>query len=221
MKSRQILAAAVVAAFAASGAIAAGESKQGASSGASASGGSSASGGASQSKKQGASGGGSASPKAPLIVLVPLTVAAAPDFSNGCWARLYDSTNFEGNQLSLVGPVDMPNMRTAFGTDWSGQFDSIAVGPKARLTVYDNENYGQKAATFKPSQKVADLDEKMGTFENISSVKVACTGGASTAQSGQRGSASAGGSASSASSFEALDTNNDGSLSRSEYSKMK
>lgn len=176
---------------------------------------------AAEQNKPGASSGATAPPNAPLIVLVPITVASAPDFSNGCWARLYDSTGFQGNQLSLVGPVDMPNMRTAFGTDWSGQFDSIAVGPNARLTVYDNENYGEKAAAFKPGQKVADLDEKMGTFENISSVKVACTGGAPTAQSGQAGSASSGGSASGGSTFERLDTDNDGRLSRSEYSKMK
>lgn len=141
--------------------------------------------------KSSAASGATASPGAPMIVLVPMVVASAPDFSDGCWARLYDSTNFRGNTLALVGPVDMPNMRTAFRTDWSGQFDSIAVGPKARLTVYDNENYGEKAATFKPGQKVADLDEKMGLFENISSVKVACTGGTPTAQQGE-GSASSG-----------------------------
>jgi hypothetical protein len=192
----KLMAAAVAGALAASGALAQGQDKENASSAA------------------------SAPPGAPLIVLVPVQVASSDSFSNGCWARLYDSTNFRGNQLSLVGPVDMPNMRTAFGTDWSGQFDSIAVGPRARLTVYDNENYAQKAATFKPGQKVADLDEKMGLFEDISSVKVACTGGSPTAQSGANRSASAGASASPSSTFEQLDTNNDGSLSRSEYGEM-
>jgi hypothetical protein len=211
MKRNKLLAVAVAAAFVAggvSGALAA-EDKQQSRSG----------------QERSASAGATASPDAPIIVLVPVQLASRDTLGNGCWAHLYDSTNFAGNQLSLVGPVDMPNMRTAFGTDWSGQFDSIAVGPKARLTVYDNENYGQKAATFKPGQKVADLDEKMGTFENISSVKVACTGGTPTAQSGQGGSASAGGSTSGSSSgsstFERLDTNNDGSLSRSEYRKYK
>ena len=216
MKCRHLLAVAVATAFGATGAFAAGADKQSASKDKQ-----SASSGASQSKKPDASSGASVSPNAPIIVLVPVQVAAKDSFSNGCWARLYDSTNFQGNQLSLVGPVDMPNMRTAFGTDWSGQFDSIAVGPKARLTVYDNENYGEKAATFKPGQKVADLDEKMGFFENISSVKVACSGGTPTAQSGQGGSASSGGSASAGASFEQLDTDNDGNLSRSEYNKMK
>jgi len=126
--------------------------------------------------------GQSASKNAPIVVLVPFVVAANPDFGNGCWANLYDSTDFQGNQLQLVGPVDMPNMRTAFGTDWSGQFDSIKVGPKATLTVYDNENYRQKAATFKPGQDVKDLDEKMGMFEQIRSVKISCGPGGETAQ---------------------------------------
>jgi hypothetical protein len=170
MTTKPVLAAAIAAAFAVSGgAIAAGQDKQ-----------------SSQKQSSQSASGGTARPGAPMIVLVPTVVASAPDFSNGCWARLYDSTDFRGNTLSLVGPVDMPDMRTAFGTDWSGEFDSVAVGPKARLTVYDNENYREKAATFKPGQKVADLDEKMGFFEDISSVKIACTGGTPTAQSGQK-----------------------------------
>ncbi|HEX6321185.1 MAG TPA: beta/gamma crystallin domain-containing protein [Burkholderiales bacterium] len=168
MTFKRILAFSIAAAFAASGAALA-QDKQ-------------------QDKQQDKS---AAPPKgAPMIVLVPMVVASRPDFSNGCWARLYDGSNFKGNELALVGPVDMPNMRTAFGTDWSGEFDSIQVGPKARLTVYDNENYRERAANFKPGQKVADLDEKLGFFEDISSVKVACTGGASTAQ--QKGSGAAG-----------------------------
>lgn len=153
----------------------------------------SAASGSSQGKqKSSAAGAGSTSPNAPLIVLVPLAVATTSTFADGCWARLHDSTDFKGNQLQLVGPVDMPNMRTAFGTDWSGQFDSIEVGPKATLTVYDNENYKEKAATFKPGQKVKDLDEKMGLFEQIRSAKVACSGGAKTAGQGQGSSAASG-----------------------------
>jgi hypothetical protein len=115
----------------------------------------------------------------------------------------------------------MPNMRTAFGTDWSGEFDSIQVGPKARLTVYDNENYAQKAATFKPGQKVADLDEKMGMFEQIRSAKIACTGGTPTAQSDGADSASTGASGSPAARgkhepFSSLDKDDDGFIGRME-----
>jgi hypothetical protein len=135
-----------------------------------------------------------------------VAIATTETFSNGCWARLYDSTDFKGNQLSLVGPVDMPNMRTAFGTDWSGQFDSLQVGPKATLTVYDNENYAQKAATFKPGQKVQDLDEKMGTFEQIRSAKISCAGGGRTAQGEADSSSSSGASSSGGSSGSTTQT---------------
>jgi hypothetical protein len=202
MKSRQLIAALVTAALASAGTAAFAqtqEKKERASSDASAGKQQGASRGASGSKQQGGSG-ASAPSNAPLIVLVPIPVAASAAFANGCWVRLYDGTDFKGNQLSLVGPVDMPNMRTAFGTDWSGQFDSIEVGPKARLTVYDNENYKEKAATFKPGQKVKDLDEKMALFEQIRSAKVACTGGGQTAEKGAGSTASAGGSFSSGSS---------------------
>ena len=208
MKCRQLLAAAVAAALgvSAAGAMAADDAKQ-------------------RSGNK-ASSGATASADAPVIVLVPVQVASRDSFSNGCWARLYDGGNFRGNQLSLVGPVDMPNMRTAFGTDWSGEFDSIEVGPKATLTVYDNENYREKAATIKPGQRIADLDERMGFFQDISSVKIACAGGQSAQQGQQEGSAAAGGSGSAASgagasTFESLDTDNDGSLSRSEYNRYK
>ncbi|HEX6265581.1 MAG TPA: hypothetical protein VFZ81_01660 [Burkholderiales bacterium] len=118
--------------------------------------------------------------------------------SGAARASCRDGGNFRGNQLS------------------------------ATLTVYDNENYREKAATIKPGQRIADLDERMGFFQDISSVKIACAGGdGQSAQQGQQeGSAAAGGSGSAASgagasTFESLDTDNDGSLSRSEYSKYR
>jgi hypothetical protein len=189
MKTRRYLALAGATAFTLSGAALAADDSQKDQS---------AAGGSSQSKQKGASGSaGSSAPNAPIIVLVPLAVATTTTFADGCWVKLHDATDFKGNQLSLVGPVDMPNMRTAFGTDWSGQFDSVEVGPKATVTVYDNENYAQKSATFKPGTKAPDLDEKMGTFEQIRSVKVACAGGGKTAQQDEdKGSAASAGASS-------------------------
>ena len=120
-------------------------------------------------------------------MLVPVTIATTETFGDGCWVRLHDQTEFRGNQLALVGPVDMPNMRTAFGTDWGGEFDSIAVGPKATVTVYDNENYKDKAATFKPNQKIANMgDKQIGPFEDIRSLKIACSGGAKRSDGAKR-----------------------------------
>ena len=158
MTRKQILTAAIATALAATGAIAQDKKQQ------------------SQSQQQGNQG------IAAAVVLMPIDLAQGQNLGNGCWARLYDSDNFQGDQLSLVGPVDMPTMRTAFGKDWGGEFDSAIVGPNATVTVYDNENYRDKAATFKPNQRIADLgDEKLGWFQDIRSLKIACAGGATAA----------------------------------------
>jgi hypothetical protein len=139
----------------------------------------SAAGGSSSSGSTQKTSGAEVSPLA--VVLVPVLIAQKQDLGE-CWAKLYTDPNFHGDQLSLVGPVDMPNMRTPFGRDWSGEFESIAVGPKATVTIYDNENYTQKAATFKAGQRVPKLDKKLGFFEQVHSVKIACAGGQRNAE---------------------------------------
>lgn len=113
----------------------------------------------------------------PVLVLVPMVFAIDDKLANGCWARLYDRQNFAGNVSVLVGPIDIPTVRpaTVTGLELGRNYDSIVVGPNATLTVWDNENYRQKTATFKAGQRVEDLDTKMGFFEDIKSLKVTCT----------------------------------------------
>ena len=76
----------------------------------------------------------------------------------------------------LVGPIDIPTTRpaTVTGLELGRNYDSVAVGPAATLTVWDNENYRDKTATFKSGQKVADLNKKGGYFEEFKSLKVTC-----------------------------------------------
>lgn len=167
--NKRLICAAIAAGFCASTAFAGDGSQQP---------GKSAASGASSSDSAKATSDGKISPLA--VVLVPVLIAEKQDLGQ-CWAKLYTDENFSGDQLSLVGPVDMPNMRTPFGRDWSGEFESIAIGPKATVTIYDNENYAQKAATFKPGQRVSKLDKKLGFFEQVRSVKIACAGSQPTA----------------------------------------
>ena len=37
----------------------------------------------------------------------------------------------------------------------------------------DNENLTQPVATFKPRQRVVDLDDKLSLFQNVCSVRIA------------------------------------------------
>lgn len=115
-----------------------------------------------------------ANPTPPTAVLLVVPIAYATDnkLGNGCWARLYDGGNYTGSQYVLVGPVDIPAMRDGLGLN--EKYDSVVVGPKATLTVYDNVNYRDKAATLKSASRTPDLDDKMGAFETIRSLKVTC-----------------------------------------------
>lgn len=118
-----------------------------------------------------------ASTSAPTAVLmvVPMAFGSDEKLGNGCWARLYDGGNFTGSQYVVVGPVEIALMGDdGLGLGLNEKYDSIVVGPKATLTVYDSVNYRDKAATLKAASRTPDLDEKMGLFETIRSLKMTC-----------------------------------------------
>ena len=92
---------------------------------------------------------------------------------DGCWARLYEGDNFEGDSFTLVGPVDLSNMQGPFGVDWSDT-SSIEAGPKAAVTVYDNINFRDRAAQIKAGQRVPELGDRLGLFENVNSIRISC-----------------------------------------------
>lgn len=109
----------------------------------------------------------------PVLVLIPV-VADADSLGGGCWARFFDGENFEGDPLTLVGPVDLPNMKFHQRFYWGG-LDSVIVGPKATVIIYDDENYRDRNATLKPGDHIGNLDDqKLGLFEDIESIKISC-----------------------------------------------
>lgn len=111
-----------------------------------------------------------------VYMLVPIAVADRdPAMKEGCWAKFHDDQNYRGDTLTLVGPVDMPDMTGPFGIDWKGKISSVETGPKATVQVYDNENFTDLVSTFKPGQKVQDVSKKMGFFDEFSSLKISCT----------------------------------------------
>lgn len=108
-------------------------------------------------------------------VLVLLPTSQNPDtLGNGCWVRFFDDKNFKGDQLTVVGPVDLPDMKFHHRFTW-GAPDSLIAGPKAKVVVYDAENYKDRNGTVNPGEQVKDLGDKtLGLFEDIESVKIIC-----------------------------------------------
>lgn len=109
----------------------------------------------------------------PSVIIVPRGQPSDDRVGNGCWVRFYNDKAYRGRSLTLVGPVQMPKIHVPGGlwVDWS----SAIVGPKATVTLYDLEQFKNRSGVLRPGQRVSDLsDQKLGLFEDIHSVKIAC-----------------------------------------------
>jgi hypothetical protein len=110
-----------------------------------------------------------------VLLFVPVNAPEQNQWKEkGCWAKFYDDQNYGGDSLTLMGPIDMADMTGPFGINWNGKISSVETGPKTRVLVYDNKNFQDLVATFKPSQKSPDVSKKMGFFDEFGSVKIAC-----------------------------------------------
>lgn len=109
----------------------------------------------------------------PSVIVVPRNYSHDEKLGNGCWVRFFDDKSYGGRSLTLIGPVEMPKIHIPGGlwVNWS----SAAVGPNATVTTYDYEQFQNRTAVLQPGQRIPDLrDRKLGLFEDIHSVRIAC-----------------------------------------------
>ena len=110
----------------------------------------------------------------PVIVMVPVQVSENLAMDKGCWVKLYDKKNFEGDSLLLIGPINVAKMIDPFGSDWENKVRSLETGPKANLTIYDNRNFRDEDKFIDPDKRIPDLSKKMGFFDNFRSMMLSC-----------------------------------------------
>jgi hypothetical protein len=110
---------------------------------------------------------------APVVMLVPVEISD-PALKAGCWAQLYDERNFQGDMLTLVGPLEIETTDKAGGKQFRRKLDSIVTGPKAMVNVYQEKWFKNKSVTFGPNTKEPGLIKKLGFTGSIQSVKIAC-----------------------------------------------
>ncbi len=112
----------------------------------------------------------------PLVVLVPIEAQADTSLYNGCWVRLQDKDAMvRGNDnLTIVGRMYMPTFETPSGVNWSSKADSLTVGPRAKVTVFDDEGYKGKMAALEPGQQIRDVRKELGFGKTIDSLRVDC-----------------------------------------------
>src|SRR6476661_10573297 len=87
---------------------------------------------------------------APIIMMVPVEISA-PALKNGCWAQLYDERNFKGDVFTIVGPMQLVSTDNSAGKQLKRNIDSLVVGPRATLTVYEHSMFKDKAVNFGPN----------------------------------------------------------------------
>lgn len=61
--------------------------------------------------------------------------------NNGCWADFYTDTSYKGKHFRAMGPSQLKTLVYIKGDNWDKQIESIVVGPKAILTVFENKNF--------------------------------------------------------------------------------
>ncbi|MEO6823923.1 MAG: beta/gamma crystallin domain-containing protein [Nitrosospira sp.] len=110
----------------------------------------------------------------PVIVMVPVQVSRDLAMNKGCWVKLYDKRNFEGNSLLLIGPINVAKMIDPFGSNWENKVRSLETGPKANVTIYDNQNFRDEDKFIDPDKRIPDLSKKMGFFDNFRSMMLSC-----------------------------------------------
>ena len=60
-----------------------------------------------------------------------------------CWLDVYDKPELKGAHFRVEGPVDLPNLRTLEGDDWSSRIESLRVGPAAEVVAFARENFNE------------------------------------------------------------------------------
>jgi len=124
--------------------------------------------------------GGSSSYASPMgepdaaVVLLP-TVGAAEQMRAGCWASFYEQSNFNGDSLTLIGPVELQTLDRGSATQLKRDIKSVVTGPRATLVVYQKQLLSARSVGFQPNTREAGLVEALGFGGRIESMKMTCS----------------------------------------------
>jgi hypothetical protein len=112
----------------------------------------------------------------PLFIIAPTEVRTDPTLAQGCWVRLFPQPDYQGmDDLTIAGPLELPSLHTpAGGVYWKHKAESIIVGPKATVAVYENQHYRHQTATLAPGTREAQLRKGLKFTQSIDSLKISC-----------------------------------------------
>jgi hypothetical protein len=110
----------------------------------------------------------------PVVMLVPVEISNKA-LEAGCWAQFYDERNFKGDILTVVGPAQLDSMDKGSGRQFKRSIDSLVLGPKATLKVFEHQLFKDRSVNFAANSKEAGLNSKLGFGGRIESLQLDCT----------------------------------------------
>jgi hypothetical protein len=108
------------------------------------------------------------------VVLLP-TAGAAEQMRAGCWASFYDERNFNGDSLTLIGPVELRTLDKGSARQLKRDIKSIVTGPRATLVVYEKQMLSARSVGFQPNAREGGLAETLGFGGRIESMRLTCS----------------------------------------------
>ena len=118
---------------------------------------------------------GAASSDAATAVIVLPTSGAAEQMRNGCWASFYGERNFDGDSLTLIGPVELQTLDKGSAKQLKRDMKSVVTGPRATLTLYEKQFLSARWVGFTPDSREPGLMEKLGFGGSVESMKLSCS----------------------------------------------
>ena len=108
------------------------------------------------------------------VVILP-NVGAGAALDAGCWATFYDERNFNGDSLTLIGPVDLQTLDKGSARQLKRDIKSLVTGPRASLLLYERQFLSARSVGFTPGSRESGLVEKLGFGGRIESIRMSCS----------------------------------------------
>jgi len=96
------------------------------------------------------------------IALAASSISVGYTKDKDCWAEFYADSQYSGDHFRLDGPIKLDNLHSVQGQNWEKRISSLKVGPKAKVTVYENQNF---KLTLREMRKYPALLKSLGLTE--------------------------------------------------------
>lgn len=110
----------------------------------------------------------------PIVVMVPMEISSQA-LASGCWVQFYEDQDFKGTMLTLLGPAEFFSWDKTSGRQFKKSIDSLVLGPKAHLQVFEHRMFKDRTVQFEPNTREGSVVKKLGFGGRIESMKLTCS----------------------------------------------